>query len=56
MTVQNELREERNDVFSFWIDDQKVCESTLIALTAAQLEAQQKLDDINTKISLIESL
>jgi len=69
MVVKNELREERNDVFSFWemknqlnetqdaiIEvETKIEECTILELEKRISEAQQQILDLTAKIELEQS-
>ena len=66
MRAEKEIREEREDIFSFWEDvvnvdkkgnefvtEDKLDETTLVALEALVIELQGKIDIANAKIQLI---
>jgi|TARA_R110002096_G_scaffold124864_1_gene269797 hypothetical protein len=67
MTAKNEIREERNDVFSFWelvptIEngqiiqvETKIEETTLIALQKTISDSEQQILDLTAKIELQNS-
>jgi len=67
MTVKQEIREERDDVFSFWENsiqkdfedneftiETKVDETTVVLLTELKDKLTLELDIINNKLNLIE--
>lgn len=66
MKIKKEFREERNDIYSFWkenektdvsgnlfIIEEKVSESTLDILTTEQDELTEQLNRVTEKINLI---
>ena len=66
MKIKKEIREERNDIYSFWKDniktdvsgnnftiEEKLDENTLNNLSAEKAELVEKLDEIEVKINLI---
>lgn len=68
MKVKKEIREERNDVFSFYEEkeiigvngsvmvEEKIEESTLIHLTEKQNQLTKEIEVINEKIRLINEI
>tara|TARA_R110000851_G_scaffold236183_1_gene388798 strand:+ start:663 stop:890 length:228 start_codon:yes stop_codon:yes gene_type:complete len=67
MTVKNEIREERNDVFSFWESvptiknskiikvETKIEETTVIELQKTIADSEQQILDLTAKIELENS-